>query len=112
LADLAPFKDSLYNDIPTENRQHWASLLTRVPIEWYTQPVTHTTWKDVPTSWIYTELDEIVPYDVQQKMVQDGQEAHGVTIKTYTLTSGHTPFLSIPDKLISVVKEIYAENSL
>jgi hypothetical protein len=112
LANLAPFRDSFYSDIPIGKREYWASFLTQVPIEWYTQPVTHTTWTDVPTSWIYTELDEIVTYDVQQKMIQVGQESHGIMIKTYTLKAGHSPFLSIPDKLTNVVKEIYEANKL
>lgn len=109
---MAPFKEHFYNDLPIEERDHWASFLVTVPIEWYTQPVTQTTWKDVPLSWIYTELDEIVTYDVQKKMVKEAQESQGVTIKTYTLNSGHSPFLSMPEKLTAVVKEIYVENKL
>jgi hypothetical protein len=112
LANLAPFKGNFYSDVPVEKHDYWASFLTEVPIEWYTQPVTHATWKDVSTSWIYTELDEVVTYDVQQRMIQVAEESHGARIKTYTLNAGHSPFLSMPDKLAIVVRDIYKENKL
>jgi hypothetical protein len=110
LADLAPFNDNFYNDLPAEEREYWASFMTQVPIEWYTQPATQYAWKDVSISWIYTELDEIVTYDVKKKMVQESQEAQGLTIRIYTLISGHSPFLSIPEKLTAVIKEIFIGN--
>ena len=107
LADLAPFKSNFYSDVPVDKHEYWASLMVEIPIEWYTQPVTYTTWKDIPTSWIYTTLDQIVTYEVQQRMVQVGEEAFGIKIKTYILEAGHSPFLSMPDKLADLSKDIY-----
>ncbi|KAH8805374.1 Alpha/Beta hydrolase protein [Xylogone sp. PMI_703] len=112
VSDLKPFSHCFYKDLPEEERKHWESYLSHVPAEIFTQPITHETWKDVPCSWIITEKDEIILPEVQKKWIREAKENHGVEIKSYSVNTDHSPFLTIPDRVIAIVKEIYKTNNL
>lgn len=76
------------------------------PAELFTQPLSHASWKQIPCSFIFTEQDEIIPVKDQRRMVEDAKSKHGVSIETFSLSSSHSPFLSMPEKLVKIVNLI------
>ncbi|KAM6479548.1 Alpha/beta hydrolase fold-1 [Trichoderma sp. SZMC 28011] len=112
ILDLLPFYDHFYSDLNTDERNYWKQYMSYQTPDFFTLPLTHATWKDVPCSWIYTELDEIIPVDVQRKGVLEAETATGIPIRTFSLQSGHSPFLNMPDKLVEIVQTVYSENNL
>ena len=76
------------------------------PAELFMQPLTYASWKEIPCSWIYTEKDEIVLLKDQKMMVEEAKSKFGVDIETFTLPSSHSPFLSMPEKLVEIVEII------
>lgn len=110
--DLLPHYDHFYSDLNKDERDYWKQYMSYQTSNFFTLPLTHATWKDVPCSWIYTELDEIIPVDIQRKCVQEAETGTGIYIRTFTLQSGHSPFLNMPDKLVEIVHTVYSENDL
>jgi homoserine acetyltransferase len=94
-----------------DERDYWKQYMSYQAAEFFTLPITHATWKDVPCSWIYTELDEIIPVDIQKKCVLEAKQS-GTNIRTFSLQSGHSPFLSMPDKVVEIIQTVYSENDL
>lgn len=90
-----------YNDVPAAKQQHWVSLLKPNPVVTMYNPVTYVAYKHHPASYIFCENDQAVPVELQKTMV-DGS---GVEMLTETLTSGHSPFLSMPEKLLEAVQK-------
>lgn len=76
------------------------------------QPITYATWKDIPSTWIYTEKDEVIKLHAQQAMVKQAKEEHGVNMSTYSLPSGHSPFLNMPARVADCIVEVIKENNL
>jgi pimeloyl-ACP methyl ester carboxylesterase len=64
-------------------------------------PVTLTDEKfgSVKKVYIHTANDHAVSFPFQQTMVKN----NGLIIKEYTLSSSHTPFISMPDKLAAIL---------
>lgn len=110
--DLRPYHDHYYSDMSKDERGYWKQYMSYQALEFFTMPLTHATWKDVPCSWIYTELDEIIPVDVQKKFILEAQQDAGIHIRTFSLRSGHSPFLNMPDKVVEIIQTVYSENKL
>ncbi|GAQ87851.1 hypothetical protein KFL_003820060 [Klebsormidium nitens] len=90
-----------YNDVPPAEQQHWISKLKPHPVVSMNNPVTYLAYKHHPASYIFCENDQAVPVEVQKMMVNGS----GVEMRTETLTSGHSPFLSMPEKLLEAVQK-------
>ncbi|KAK1252090.1 hypothetical protein MKX08_003277 [Trichoderma sp. CBMAI-0020] len=112
VGDLRPYYDHFYSDMKQDERDYWKQYMSYQAVEFFTLPVTHATWKDVPCSWIYTELDEVIPVDIQKKFILEAQQDAGIHIRTFSLQSGHSPFLNMPDQLVEIIQTVYSENEL
>lgn len=112
VGDLRPYHDHFYSDMKKDERDYWKQYMSYQAVEFFTMPVTHATWKDVPCSWIYTELDQVIPVDIQKKFILEAQQDAGIHIRTFSLQSGHSPFLNMPDKVVEIMQTIYSENEL
>ncbi|KAJ5615365.1 hypothetical protein N7537_000479 [Penicillium hordei] len=66
--------------------------------------VTGAPWKHLPTTYVHCTRDLAIMLSLQKSMVQDGINARGASnFVTETIDSGHCPFLSKPNELISIV---------
>lgn len=99
-----------YNDLEPEEARYWASLLKPQSAGWVVStsyliviernssvlksPITHETYRDIPSGYLLTANDQALKYEFQLKIVQD----RGFTV-TRTLETGHSPFLSKPDEV-------------
>ncbi len=72
------------------------SLHSRAAAE---QPLTNAAWKTVPSTYIICERDRSIPVSAQEAMAQRAGEV-------LRLDSGHSPFLSQPERLAEMLRPI------
>ncbi|KAH8127557.1 alpha/beta-hydrolase [Trichoderma asperelloides] len=110
--DIRPYHDNYYSDMDKVERDYWKQYISYQTLDFFTLPITHATWKDVPCSWIYTELDDIIPVDIQKQFILEAKRDSDIHIRTFSLPSGHSPFLNMPDKVVEIIQTVYDENQL
>lgn len=87
-------------DAPTQVQQYIAASIKPEPLAPLAAPVnlTDNNFGSVKKVYIHTANDNAISYPAQQYMVKNSAIA-----KTYTLVSSHTPFISMPGKLASIL---------
>ena len=94
-----------YNDLPPPEQQHWISELLKSPrITNYTA-VSHIAYLYHPVTYLFCENDQALPLEVQNMMVETIRGL-GVKIDVETCKAGHSPFLSMPEQVLEVVRKI------
>jgi hypothetical protein len=68
--------------------------------------LTYPGYKHIPASYIFCENDYLVVPDAQRKYIERIKVATGKEVDVHTLSTGHAPNLSAPDKLAEVVDRI------
>lgn len=69
----------------------------------FQSPITHETYRDIPSAYLLTTKDQAFRYEYQLKTVQRA----GITV-TKTLEAGHSPFLSRPEEVKDFVVSFVA----
>ena len=77
----------LYGDIPTDQADHWISLLKPQPAIAQSTPITHAPYNVIPSLYIYTEQDMAVPILLQKFIVKSVEAWSGTTLTIETLQS-------------------------
>lgn len=101
--------DIFYHDVPESLASQYARVLGKQPMATFTTPVAHAGWRSVPSTYIYTTQDRSLPLAYQQFMAKRAKELasqDGGSVKPFegeigevSLPSGHTPFLSMTEKM-------------
>ncbi|KAI5791891.1 Alpha/beta hydrolase fold-1 [Geopyxis carbonaria] len=89
-----------YNDMTPEDQAHWVSKLKHSSGPVFSDPVTYEPWKEVPCMYLYCEKDNGIPLPVQQMMA----ETLGADRTDFSLPASHSPFLSMPAKVVEAVE--------
>lgn len=87
-------------DAPQQVQEYIAANIKPEPLAPLATPV-HLTDKNfgsIKKAYIHTVNDNAISYPAQQYMVKTSKVA-----KVYTLSSSHTPFISMPDKLAEIL---------
>ncbi|KAL8668534.1 MAG: hypothetical protein Q9168_006838 [Polycauliona sp. 1 TL-2023] len=74
------------------------------------QEATQCAWREIPTSYIYTNQDMTVPLEYQKSMV-DRLKAEGRDVQTFELDTGHCPNLTKTRELVEIIEEIVSGHS-
>jgi len=94
-----------FNDLSAEEAASCIKQMTHSSAVVFATPSTYEPWANgIPCEYIFTSDDNALPFPIQQQMA--GQLGPQAT--TYTVKSGHCPFLSIPDELVEVIEKIAA----
>lgn len=91
-----------YNDLPPELVKKCVASLRPFSYSCHHSPLTHATWQTIPCTYLKCTLDNAVPTFVQDMMIND--IAQGVQIRTETVESSHSPFLSKPDETADAIR--------
>jgi hypothetical protein len=91
----------LYHDVPPAEQQRCITLLKPHPVLPMCNPLTYCAYKHHPVSYIFCEADQAVALEVQRAVAGWA----GVEMTTATLPSSHSPFLSMPEKLLEAVQK-------
>jgi len=93
-------RTSLYADLDDDQAGFAESLLIDQTMRSFVDRVTGAGWKDIPTSYIITDEDKAIPPAMQAEM------AEGAKATVHHLASSHSPFLSRPHELASLLDGI------
>lgn len=102
--EVNPIKpeEVFYNDLPPELVRKCVASLRPFSYSCHHSPLTHATWQTIPCTYLKCTLDNAVPTFVQDMMIND--IAKGVNIRTETVESSHSPFLSKPDETADAIR--------
>lgn len=93
-----------HNDLPLSVRQHWISQLLKTPrITNYTL-ISHVAYLYHPVAYLYCEGDQALPLEVQKLMVEKVKRLR-VIVDEETCAAGHSPYLSMPEKVLEIVEK-------
>jgi pimeloyl-ACP methyl ester carboxylesterase len=99
-------KAMLFHDLPDPAADRLADMLPKQPYACFSTPTHYDPFGDPnyqgTLAYIYTEADNIVPYEAQKQYVQMGQIKHTYVLKN----SSHSPHIEIPDRLAGVVLDL------
>ncbi|MFF1838211.1 alpha/beta fold hydrolase [Streptomyces sp. NPDC058231] len=85
----------LYSDAAVEDADRATERLVPQTVKSFSEPLTATAWKTVPSTYIICEQDEILPPAFQEAMSARSD-------RSYRLSSSHSPFLSMPPPLVGM----------
>jgi hypothetical protein len=57
-------------------------------------------------TYLFCNEDRALPVDIQRMMVQKTEEATGCKFDTYECAASHSPFLSMPEKVLEVAEKV------
>lgn len=97
-----------YHDLPEADQKRYASILRNVPTTQSTTPITQAAYMYHPVTYLFCENDRALPIEVQKGMV-DKIRGLGVNIETETCEASHSPFLSMPERVLQVVEGIISK---
>ncbi|KAL7943621.1 Alpha/beta hydrolase fold-1 [Trichoderma barbatum] len=99
-------EDIFYNDLPeSQTKDLVAKLSHQAKPSFYTN-LTYPAYQEVPVSYLLCEQDNAIPLVAQQAMVDIG--GHDVT--SYVCSSSHSPMLSMPGKVVEVIRAAAGED--
>jgi pimeloyl-ACP methyl ester carboxylesterase len=90
---------SFYADVPDIQKANALARLVQQSGRSFADQVTRAGWHTVPSSYIVCDNDQVLPPAIQEKM---SSRAGAI----YHLASSHSPFLSMPGELASLLAKI------
>lgn len=99
-----------YNDLPSSEAAHWASLLR--PQAWIaiTNGVIQSeAYTEIPAHYLFCSKDQAIPIEDQKGMVTQAEARSGKKFRTEELDCSHSPFLSVPEKTAEFVRRSAGE---
>jgi hypothetical protein len=89
-----------FNDIPLDEGIAWIKKMSQHSSASFGNELTHAGYKDVPVSYLFCENDKCVPPEVQQKAIDNIEEASGNKVDVTRINTGHCPTVSAPEKVV------------
>jgi pimeloyl-ACP methyl ester carboxylesterase len=99
--------DHLFHDLTPEDAQRAESLCVAHGHTAQYTPIQcdKVSWRVIPLSYIICEDDRALPGFVQEMMVEK-VKAEGITVREFRLAASHSPFLSVPGKVVDIILEV------
>jgi len=97
--------EALYNDVSPEESEPWVSILRPQAAATMVSKVTSLPWEHVPCTYIIATRDQMIYPHLQESMVKGAKEAAKYPFKTIKLDNSHSPWLSNPSAVVSVICE-------
>jgi hypothetical protein len=92
-----------YHDVSVEDQKKWTAELRKCPGTQPRTPVTQAAYLWHPVTYLLCEDDKALPLQIQQLMVDNARKA-GAKIETESCSASHSPFLSMPEKVLEVME--------
>lgn len=95
-----------YNDMSeSQTKEAIAKLNHQAKPSFYTN-LTYPAYQEVPASYLLCEKDNAIPFVAQQAMAGIG----GPGLTSYVCSSSHSPMLSMPGKVVEVIRASAGED--
>ena len=97
-----------YNDLSLKQQAKWTSRLVRHPTKAQFEPPKRqklaVAWRRIPVTYLFCKEDQALPLPVQEMMVNRIEDAAGeLKVDKKYCEAGHSPFLSMPDRVVDIV---------
>ncbi|KAA8568756.1 hypothetical protein EYC84_007750 [Monilinia fructicola] len=92
----------LFNDLSEKYVEKWKKVLKSQPAFGWDGTITYAGWKDVPSVYLVCENDQCIPQPLQEQL------AGAAGSKVERCAGGHMVMLSMPDKVVEVIKSAAA----
>lgn len=102
-------EDIFYNDLSREEAQKCTDTLAHHSYRCLSTKVTYAAYKHIPTTYLYCTRDNATLMPVQEKMVENARKI-GADIDTVTLEASHSPFLSMPGRVVAACRMAVGDN--
>ena len=106
LADPSFSAKRMYHTWPEERAIAWARAAPKHSALSFASPLTYAAYKNIPSSYILCELDEIIPPSKQDQYVNNIALATGTVVDVHRLKTNHVPNLTAPQEVAKVILEI------
>ncbi|KAH7374185.1 Alpha/beta hydrolase fold-1 [Cadophora sp. MPI-SDFR-AT-0126] len=93
-------KELFYHDISPSEQEKWIAQLTHTSLAPFSGKSTYEPWHHIPCTYIYCEDDKSIPLSMQQEFAK----SMGEGITTFGIKASHSPFLSVPEKLVEGIE--------
>lgn len=100
-----------YHDLLPEEQDDCASRLVAHPtvaqFEAMKMPLTKSAWRTIPVMYLLCKDDKALPVEVQEMMIgRIEKDEPGLIVDREYLPASHTPFISVPDRIMAVMMRI------
>jgi len=99
------------SDVEFQRAIDIVTIMPKHSMSTFTSELTYPGYKHIPASYIFCETDCLVLPDTQRKYIERIKGATGKEVDVHTLSTGHAPNISAPDKLAEVVVGIITGTS-
>ena len=96
-----------YHDLNEADANKCASMLVPHSIAAFVEPVTETSWRELPVTYLYCTEDRVLWYDWQVEQVRAMREQGG-DVRTETFRASHSPYLSMPGEVVEAIQRASA----
>lgn len=70
--------------------------------------MTYAAWRHIPSTYLLCDGDNAIPPALQESMVETVKAA-GVPITVERCQAGHSPFLSVPEVVVGMIRRAAGE---
>lgn len=95
--------ENFYNDLPPEAQKKWQDELRASSLGQSSQPTTYAAQRHFPTTYLRCSKDKTLVPGLQQYMLDKNREAGIGGIREAECDASHSPFLSMPEKVVDEV---------
>ena len=97
---------SCFHDLPVSEGEYWYERFQTQSIGALWSPVQYAAWMHVPSTYVLSERDRVIPPDVQEKIIANAKEVTKTAFDCVErIDSGHEPIFSHVDDLVRVVRK-------
>lgn len=91
-------RELLFNDLTPSEADKWTSVLQPQPSSGWNKTIEYAGWTEIPSVYLITGNDQILPVQLQEQL------AALAGSKVERCGSGHMVMLSMPEKVVEVIK--------
>lgn len=98
----------MYDAWPEERALAWARAAPKQSALSFASAVTYTAYKDIPSSYIFCEQDQILPPALQDQYIDNIKKATGRDVDIHKLNTNHVPNLTATEDVATIILKIAA----
>ena len=111
----------LYHDVPEPQYSTYTSKLGAMPTATYNSYLSHYGWEHVPSTYVYANLDPIIPPPVQEFIVNTTRNRAALStskasvtpfsgpLGTFSVEAGHSLMLSKTEEVAEILRQVVEE---
>jgi hypothetical protein len=94
-----------YHDLPKPDQEKYTKLIKTAPVSTQRSAITYAAYMYHPITYLVCEEDKALPPFIQRDMIEKISQL-GVEVDVKSCNASHSPYLSMPEKVLGFVLEI------